>query len=249
MLSKTVTVPNLLDYYSKLGFRVFPTHYKTQTGCSCKKAELCEKAGKHPAIEGYQHLASSQLNRLTTDRSLFGGKFRNHDIGALTGYEWFVVDSDRGELEDLPKTWKSKSPNRGFHSFFKVPSGTRIGNIGELIPDVDIKGWGGFVVLPSEANNREWINHPHETDLADAPAWILEAIQSHEQKKQERRKVHSETSGGFDFSSEVIEEGARNDVLFRHACYLRSLSLEDEILPQLTVINEKRCNPPWTSVS
>ncbi len=244
MLNKKIAVQNPLGYYSNLGFRVFPTNYKTDTSCSCKKAEHCEKPGKHPAIEGYQHLASSQFKKLTTDKSLFGGKFRNHDIGALAGYEWFVVDSDRGELEGLPKTWKSKSPNRGFHSFFKVPSGTQIKNIGELIPDVDIKGWGGFVVLPSEANNREWINPPHETDLADAPTWILEAIRNHEQKKQEREKVSSENSGGFDFSSEIIEEGARNDTLFGYACYLRSLSMEDEILPQLTIMNEKRCNPP-----
>ncbi len=244
MSNKKVAIPNLLDYYSKWDFRVFPTNYKTDSGCSCKKGELCEKAGKHPAVTGYQHLASTQFKRLTTDKSLFGGKFRNYDIGALAGYEWFVVDSDRGELEGMPKTWKSKSANRGYHYFFKTPSGTQIKNIRELIPNVDIKGMGGLVVLPSEVNNREWINPPHETDLADAPAWILEAIREHEQNIQKREEVYSEAFGGLAFSDGILEEGARNDTLFRYGCYLRSLSMEDEILPQITIMNEKRCNPP-----
>ena len=120
---KTV-VSNSLAYYAELGFRVFPNHYKTGVGCSCKKEDQCEKPGKHPAIQGYQQLASSTFEDLSTDRNLFGGKFRNHDIGALTGFEWFVVDSDKGEIEGLPKTWKSKSANRGFHYYFKAPHGT-----------------------------------------------------------------------------------------------------------------------------
>ena len=49
----------------------------------------------------------------------------------------------------------------------------------------------------------------------------------------------------MDLASEKIEEGARNETLFRYACYLRSLSLEqDAISSQLTLVNQSRCDPP-----
>lgn len=231
-----------LAYYSKLGFRVFPVHYKTPEGCSCKKAQRCEKPGKHPAIKGYQHLASSNFEHLTESRDLFGGTFRNHDIGVLTGFNWFVVDSDRGEVEGLPETWKARSANRGFHYFFKVPTDTVVRNIKKVIREVDIKGRGGMVILPSDVNNREWIHAPHETELADCPEWLLEEIWNRETIRNE---IHSEVFGRFDLASETIEEGARNDTLYRYACYLRSLALEhDAIFSQLTVINETKCDPP-----
>ncbi len=211
---------NDLAYYAELGFRVFPNHYRTDAGCSCKDARSCEKPGKHPAIKGYQNLASSEFKNLTLSRNLFGGKFRNHDIGGLTGFGFFVVDSDKGELEGLPETWKSKSANRGFHYFFKAPSGISIRNIKDLIPGVDIKGQRGYVVLPSEINNREWINSPHEAELADAPTWILEKIQHHQTTQEQ---VYSEISGGFDFTSAtILEEGTRNETLFKYGCYLRA---------------------------
>ncbi len=236
-------IPNPLAFYADLGFRVFPNHYKTVAGCSCKQGQLCEKAGKHPAIKGYQHLASSNFEVITTSRDLFGGKFRNFDIGALAGFGWFVLDSDDGEVGDLPKTWKSKSANRGFHYFFRVPQGTTIRNIHKVIPGADIKGRGGLVVLPSEVNNREWVNAPHETELVDCPEWLLEAIQNHERIRSE---FQPEVFGHFDFASEAIEEGARNETLFRrYACYLRSLSFDyAAIFSQLTAINETKCDPP-----
>src|SRR3954453_13155775 len=31
-----------------LGFSVFPLHTPTQDGCTCRKGEKCESAGKHP---------------------------------------------------------------------------------------------------------------------------------------------------------------------------------------------------------
>lgn len=216
-------IENPLAYYADLGFKVFPVHYRTTIGCSCKKEERCEKPGKHPAIKGYQQLASSSFERLTESRDLFGGRFQNHDIGALAGIEWFVLDSDDGEVEGLPRTWKARSASRGFHYFFKVPPGTVVGNIKQIVSGADIKGSGGMVVLPSDDNGREWVHAPHETVLADCPDWLLGAMRDHERVRDE---IHSEVFARFDLASETIEEGARNDTLFKYACYLRSLSLE-----------------------
>jgi hypothetical protein len=213
---KTV-IPNLLAYYAELGFRVFPNHYKKVASCSCKQGQLCEKAGKHPAIKGYQHLASSTFEDITTSRDLFGGRFRNYDIGALTGFEWFVLDSDDGEVEGVPETWKSKSASRGFHYFFRVPQGTTIRNIHKVIPGADIKGRGGLVVLPSEVNNREWVNAPHETGLADSPEWLLEAIQNHERIRNEIVRVAVEEK--LDELPEVYTEEAywgKCDAVYQH---------------------------------
>ena len=46
-------------------------------------------------------------------------------------------------------------------------------------------------------------------------------------------------------SDEVVDEGQRNDFLFKKVCRLRKAGLErDEILAALIMMNEQRCNPP-----
>jgi hypothetical protein len=218
---------DLLKYYAGLGFRVFPV----------------EDGKKKPAIVGWKERATSNISDLLTDNSLFGGKFKDNEPGTLTGYEFIAADSDDGELEGMPVTPTYKTQSRGFHYLVKVPSGLVIPNITGLIPNVDIKGRGGLVVLPSQANKREWVYPPDEVEIADCPAWIIEKIQEHIESKASSSP--SGSGNAYSCSYEPIPEKYRNDTLFDHALFLayRAFTQED-IEAELTSINDNYCDPP-----
>ncbi len=170
-----------LKRYSAHGFRLFPL-----------------KEDKTPQITGWQKKATSDLFELLTDKELFGSKFEDNQIGALTGYEFFVVDGDDDEVEGMPLTPTARSETRGYHYYFRVPPGFIVPNITGLMPNVDIKGLGGLVVLPSENNDREWVHPLGEVEMADAPKWLLEKIRDHIESKTSYSS--SGASGTYAFS-------------------------------------------------
>jgi KaiC/GvpD/RAD55 family RecA-like ATPase len=57
-----------------------------------------------------------------------------------------------------------------------------IGNMVNLLPGVDIRGNGGYVIVSPSVGfngaNYEWINSPLRTTLAYPPSWLLELIKS-----------------------------------------------------------------------
>lgn len=107
-------------------------------------------------------------------------------IGVPTGEEagFFVVDLDckggaRGldwlqeNRHRMPATRQHRTRSGGVHLLFAWPHGRSIRNsAGKLAPGVDIRGAGGFVVVPPSPGYRLDVAAP----IAAAPAWLLEAI-------------------------------------------------------------------------
>jgi hypothetical protein len=105
-------------------------------------------------------------------------------VGAVTGpiSGFIVVDIDSQDWvkafpnADFGETWKSLS-KRGCHYFYawddwmlKIPStGSEIGDI----KGFDIRGLGGYVVVPNENDlNRRWAVSPDSCPIAPMPEWI-----------------------------------------------------------------------------
>ena len=100
------------------------------------------------------------------------------DVGpGKTGAEdWDALQLRHGDVV----TWRARSGGGGNHWFFRAPEGLRTKSAkGVIGPHVDVRGDGGFLVLPPTVhpNGRryEWLDgwHPDECDLADAPDWLL----------------------------------------------------------------------------
>jgi putative DNA primase/helicase len=97
----------------------------------------------------------------------------------------FVVDLDPGvdektgeafEVDDLiaalcseigaplPATWTAETPRGGRHLYFRVPAGSPPGNRAGLITRVDVRGDGGYVVVPPstryDGKLYRWITPP-----------------------------------------------------------------------------------------
>jgi hypothetical protein len=133
-------------------FKVFPVHTPICGACSCGDPD-CEKIGKHPRTK-------NGLNDATTDRTTIRAwwqKWPDANIGLACGNGFFVVDVDPrhggfeslAKLEDehgsLPVTLTANSGGGGKHFFFRSNGNQIKGRIG-MLPGIDIKSAGGYVV-------------------------------------------------------------------------------------------------------
>ena len=100
--------------------------------------------------------------------------------GAASGI--VVIDVDEGGVlpQALPKTVSVQTGN-GMHYYFRMPSVEFRNTANRLAAHVDTRGEGGYVVFPGSVHPEtgavyEFINAPWDTELADVPEWVLEAI-------------------------------------------------------------------------
>jgi hypothetical protein len=128
-------------------------------------------------------------------------RWPNAGIGVPTGIEngFFVVEADTiaghgvdgitglRELEarhdQLPPTLMAVSPSGSLHHYFKHPgNGIKIKSSAlASCVGIDVKGDGGFVVVPPtkrDDGQYRWLNN-HE--IADAPEWLLNLVRDRQQ--------------------------------------------------------------------
>ncbi|MEK7643065.1 MAG: bifunctional DNA primase/polymerase [Patescibacteria group bacterium] len=138
--------------------------------------------------------------------------------GAVSGMVVFDLDTKYGRTESefqIPPTACSKTGRGGKHFFFKHPGmhvKTASGIFGE---GADIRGDGGYALLPSSINSEggeyEWLLSIEEGGLADMPSWLLEKTTAQQEKKWE-----SGMNG--------VVEGTRNDTATSMAGKILQLS-------------------------
>lgn len=169
--------------------------------------------------------------------------FPASNIGIRTGRESgvIVVDVDGADgktaltkaLGDLPETWHSTT-GKGDHYYFRYrDSGVR--NRAGFLPQVDIRGDGGYVVAPpsrhSNGTTYEWVVPPTEP-LAELPQALFTLL----------KKPATERPSTL---GEAIPEGQRNDTLYRRARSMKCAEWGvDAIEAALLAENEARCVPP-----
>jgi predicted P-loop ATPase len=172
-------VDEALRVVEALGCRLLPC------GAGTKKARLKDwpnKASTDPA----------QIEKW------FGGRSQSNPA-VVAGFEsgFFILDVDpkHGGAETLaawvekhgplPETLTLKTPSGGRHLYFRWPNGGGIGNRGHVDAGIDIRGEGGYALIPpavmADGTLYEWANWG--TPLADAPQWLLVLIRRHPQTK------------------------------------------------------------------
>ncbi len=134
--------------YASDSFHVFPVYEPMDTGCSCGKAGC---RGKHPrTINGVKD-ATTDVNQIKE----WWTKWPNASIGMATGSlsGVSVVDLDgpegmaSGRSLGLSSTVVSLTGN-GKQLFYADPKGDLRNSVKKLAPGVDIRGGGGYVVVP-----------------------------------------------------------------------------------------------------
>jgi hypothetical protein len=140
--------------YASQRLRVFPVHSVDDRICTCGK-ESCHSPGKHPRVKDWAAAATTDVKTIRE----WWDSWPNANIGIATGRDSgvFVVDVDgeegRKSLERLKQEhgWDAKTltarTGKGFHLYFANP-GERVKNRVRLLPGIDVRGEGGYVVAP-----------------------------------------------------------------------------------------------------
>ena len=138
-----------------------------------------EPGGKKPLIKWEKY----QKERATEDQiKKWWTKYPNANIGIITGVISDVIvidiDSKKGDEEYIAKfnelhntiSQKTGKPN-ATQKFFKHPKDHTYHNMARLLPDVDVRANGGYVIVPPSIHPNgtqyKWIIDPTEMGLND----------------------------------------------------------------------------------
>ena len=200
---------------------------------------------KTPLVKNWPSLATGDAEKLRAWSRQYSGC--NWGVACGPESEVFVLDVDGeegiaalGELcmrfgNDWMKTL-SVTTGRGTHLYFQYPDGAQIRNsAGMLAPGLDIRGSGGYSIVPPSqhpnGHQYHWINE--HIAIAPAPAWLLERLTF----------VHQCASGTH--NEAAIQQGGRNVALTSLGGSMRRKGANRETIEvALLAENRQRCEPP-----
>lgn len=225
-----------LFYALRLGWPVFPLKPRS-------KDPLVPHGFKDASLDEKQILA-------------WWTKWPNANVATPTGVKHWVMDGDsrngcdesmmllvaaHGALND---TLMQITGGGGWQRFYELPDQMQIGCHTGLWDGIDVKGKGGYVVLPPSIHpsGKPYVwdgSEPmHKQAIAPANSWVLDAI-------AQRANGHHASQGPFELPPK-LEKGTRHPHLFKMGCVLRRKGGgHDEILAVLLQINQSRCEPPY----
>ncbi|GAA0796666.1 bifunctional DNA primase/polymerase [Spirilliplanes yamanashiensis] len=168
--------------WARRGVPVLPLHApEPGGGCDCGRPG-CERPGKHPWLRRGLTDASTDPRRV----ELWWARWPRANVGLRTGVAMDVADVDSPEGlaalrhllgGDLPRAPLARTGSGGWHVWF-APTGH--GNRVRLLPGVDWRGAGGYVVAPPSrhASGRAytWVVAPGAARPAAVPGALAELL-------------------------------------------------------------------------
>lgn len=139
--------------------------------------------------------------------------------GALSGFDVLDFDvpegpklyEDKYDGGELPPT--AMTPRGGYHALHAYQEGITVPNDVKLIPGLDVRSEGGYVIIPSAyQDGRTWIVPP-DKPAPPIPDWFIEALR----KNKGPQEVVSVSSSVPDGLPARAEKGTRNKMVSIHA--------------------------------
>ena len=142
----------------------------------------------------------------------------------------------------LPETWTQITGSGGKQLFYRAGQDIRNSANGEI--GVDVRGNGGYVVLPPSLHPcgdcYEWSISPDDMDVADADDKVYDFIRAVSKTKKRVDGWNAEKTG---IPSEIKEN--RNETLFSLGrSFLSRGSGHDEVATLIRSLNATICRPP-----
>lgn len=168
--------------YLERGWKLFTVQEHKRPWHNCEKCPT----GAHDGWEcgclfchGFQ-AATGDAQKVEQMLSTRPGALLAVATGSVSGI--FVVDAEGTDrvkcgrtgldvIEDYDwwgDTLKAETSGGGLHLFYRLAEGVRMPSRNRVLHNVDIKGDGGYVVVPP-AQGRRWINWTKKEGSADAP--------------------------------------------------------------------------------
>lgn len=219
-----------------------------------KRMIQCENPGKTPMVRwrGYQLDLPSE-----DDVRIWWKQWPTANIGMATGAlsGVLVLDADgtearkeclrRGGLDETPTVWTGKIGGAHFHLAY--PEGQNVRNFARRLPGTDMRGEGGYVLLPpslhASGNRYRWAEGTQGIPPSAPPQWLLDLAAgvgeggSGTADERERIDVDAALLG--------FPEGQRNDGLFRFACRMRHDDTPQAYAELLIQESARNCRPAF----
>lgn len=176
--------------------------------------------------------------------------------GPLSGV--LVIDCDDEEAyrkiqELLPDnfiTCIAKTP-RGYHIYLVYPKGEHIGNAAGIMPGVDIRGEGGYIIAPPSVNRigkrYAWLNALSIFEVETAPCpdalYNIKSFNIYKGNFQESTQVNNVNA-----VNKYFHQGTRDDDLFHAANLLIKGGGELQFIKQVLYILANNCTPPFPKI-
>jgi hypothetical protein len=171
--------------YAEHGWPVLPLHTAHRRGCSCCNAIDCGSPGKHPRTGRGLHDASTDPDQLRG----WWTRWPDANVGIATGAssKLLVLDIDlpdgptslarlQADQGALPPTCEQRTGSGGRQLLFAHP-GHAVGNRTRLLPGIDLRGDGGYIVVPPSIHatgcRYQWLGR---IPPADPPGWLLSLL-------------------------------------------------------------------------
>jgi putative DNA primase/helicase len=205
---------------------------------------------KGASLKGWQNLATTELEQIEK----WNDENPQYNAGVVAKLNGFwMLDCDVPDLPQtieketgkvFPKTFSVRS-NKGLHFYFKHTGASQSLKKNIQLKDeqgnvlCDVKVHNGYVVGPGSIHptgtRYEVVN---DTEIIDAPDWLVTWIKEQHQHAEADAQQHGTSEG-------KIQEGGRDNFLFKQACKLRAAGLsKSDALTALLSINESTCEPP-----
>jgi hypothetical protein len=220
----------------------------------------CQPRGKTPACARGCLDATTDIDRING----WWGQFRDLNIGLATGEPsgLYVVDVDGnagrqtlGNLEDrhgpLPPTLSviTGRDGRGEHFYFRLGAHKVRNSAGLMGPGIDIRGSGGYVLLPPSVHPSGRVYHrsvDSADDVATAPDWLHQIVD--DKQNGERGPNGKQTLDYWNalFESDVAEGEGRHEAVIKVAGKLHHCGLQDQftLFHATSWFNQLYCKPP-----
>lgn len=202
---------------------------------------------KRPLVSWQEY---NQRKPTETELQTWVNSFPKMDVGVVTGpvSKVLVLDIDGPEGEEaikqfhIPHTWTVKT-KRGRHIYFRWSQklDSRITTKTDVLPKVDIRGDGGYVIAPPSLGYNGtpyvWQKSPFTgVPLAEVPEWLLILIPS---KDKPVNNAQQKSGSWLSDALNSIKEGSRNDSFTRIAGSLRARGYTKEDIYSLLLPRAK----------
>jgi hypothetical protein len=210
------------------------------------------RATRDPAqiTEWFTQYPNDNIGGLTTDKLVIDIDPRN---GGKETFAAFKTLSD--EIGDeLPKTAISNTQGGRYHVIFQLPPHTHVkGGAHKLGKGVDLKSYGGQILLPGSTIDGRAYSRAADFPIAMAPAWLIERGKARKERSDAAGKriapdddaARHAAEQWLDRSAPRAESGERDNVAFKVAARLGDFGCGyDTRLDLMLGWNESHCEPP-----
>jgi hypothetical protein len=189
----------------------------------------------------------------------------DYNVGVLAdGHVILDVDAHKGGLDSLqsfaatlPPTFKVRTPNGGFHLYYKAPPGVEFsGSVEALAKGIDVRAHHNYVVGPGSIFEDRFYVIEDAAPIAPVPAWLVERLTAARQRTADAGKVLGELDTPAAIESarsylesaapEAVEGSGGDNTTYKVACAVLDRGISPEAALDLMLDHwNDRCAPPW----